>query len=150
MGKLVSQNKKARYQFFVEDSFEAGVILTGTEVKSIRDNGIVINDAFVANVKGCLTLLNSHIPKYTKANRDNHEENRYRKLLLHRRETNKIIGAIKKSGYTMVPLKAYFNDRNIFKLEIAIVRGKDSADKRQTIKERDWKREKAQLLKKHE
>jgi SsrA-binding protein len=118
MGKLVSQNRKAHHQFFVEDSFEAGVILTGTEVKSIRENGIVINDAFVSNIMGCLTLLNSHIPKYAKATRDNHEETRYRKLLLHRRETNKIIGTIKKSGYTMVPLKAYFNDRNIFKLEI--------------------------------
>jgi len=150
MVKLVAQNKKARHDFFIEDSFEAGIILTGTEVKSIRKNGMNINDAFVSNIKGDLMLLSSHIPKYDKANINNHSETRYRKLLLHKREVNKIIGKIKKSGYTMVPLKCYFNDRNILKVEIAIAKGKDSADKRQTIKERDWKREKAQLLKKRE
>lgn len=150
MPKLVAQNKKARYQFFIEDTFEAGIMLTGSEVKSIRKNGMNITESFIANIKGDMMLLNSHITKYDKANINNHSENRYRKLLLHKREISKVIGKIKMSGYTMVPLKAYFNDRNILKLEIAVAKGKDNADKRQTIKERDWKREKSQMLKKHE
>ncbi|MCH9753275.1 MAG: SsrA-binding protein SmpB [Alphaproteobacteria bacterium] len=150
MSKLVAQNKKARYQFFIEDTFEAGIMLKGSEVKSIRKNGMNINESFVSNIKGDIMLLNSHIAKYEKANINNHEENRYRKLLLHKREISKVIGKIKMSGYTMVPLKAYFNERNILKMQIAIAKGKHSSDKRQTIKERDWKREKAQMLKKHE
>ena len=95
-------------------------------------------------------LIGSHIPKYSQANINNHSETRYRKLLLNKREINKIIGTIKKTGYTLIPLKAYFNSKNILKLEIAIAKGKDAVDKRQVIKERDWKKEKSQLLKKHE
>lgn len=147
MTKLIAQNKKVRHEFFIEDTFEAGIVLEGSEVKSIRTNGMNINDAFVSNIKGEMMLLNSHIPKYEKARMQNHKENRYRKLLLHKSENNKIVGKIKKSGYTMVPLKAYFNSRNLVKLEIAIAKGKHNADKRQTIKDRDWKREKATLLK---
>ena len=150
MSKLIAQNKKARYQFFIEDIFEAGIILQGSEVKAVRENGMVINEAFVSNVKGDMMLIGSHIPKYSQANINNHSETRYRKLLLNKREINKIIGTIKKTGYTLIPLKAYFNSKNILKLEIAIAKGKDAVDKRQVIKERDWKKEKSQLLKKHE
>jgi SsrA-binding protein len=145
--KLITNNKKARHEYFIEDSFEAGIVLLGTEVKSIRKNGININDSFVSISKGEMMLMNSHVPRYEKATMQNHQENRYRKLLLHKREMNKIVGKIKKSGYTMVPLKAYFNSRNLIKLEIAIAKGKDNSDKRQTVKEREWKREKAHLLK---
>ncbi len=147
MAKLIAQNKKARHEYFIEDSFEAGIVLLGSEVKSIRKNGMNINDSFVSTSKGEMMLMNSHIPKYEKATMQNHQENRYRKLLLHKSEMNKIVGKIKKSGYTMVPLRAYFNSRNLVKLEIAIAKGKHNADKRQTIKERDWNREKAQILK---
>jgi SsrA-binding protein len=145
--KLIAQNKKARHEYFIEDSFEAGIVLLGTEVKSIRKNGININDSFVSISKGEMMLMNAHVPKYEKATMQNHQENRYRKLLLHKSEMNKIVGKIKKSGYTMVPLKAYFNSRNLIKLEIAIAKGKDNSDKRHTIKERDWNREKAHILK---
>lgn len=147
MTKLIAQNKKARYEYFIEDSFEAGIVLLGSEVKSIRKNGMNINDSFVGISKGEMMLMNAHIPKYEKATMQNHQENRYRKLLLHKSEMNKIVGKIKKSGYTMVPLRAYFNSRNLVKLEIAIAKGKHNADKRQTIKEREWNREKSKILK---
>jgi len=148
MNKLVAQNKKARHEYFIEETFESGIVLTGSEVKSVRENGMIINDAFVSNTKGGLMLLNSFIPKYSKATLDSHLETRYRKLLLHKSEIRKIIGKIKKSGHTMVPLRAYFNDRNVLKIEVAIAKGKAAPDKRETLKERDWQREQSRLLKK--
>jgi len=146
--KIIAQNKKARHEYFIEDTMEAGIVLTGSEVKAVRENGMIIDGAFVANIKGAFMLLGSFIPKYSKASIENHEETRYRKLLLHKNESRKIIGKVKKAGYTMVPLKSYFNDRNILKLELAIAKGKAAPDKRQVLKERDWNREQSRLLKK--
>jgi SsrA-binding protein len=147
MNKLVSQNKKARHEYFIEDTFESGIVLTGSEVKSVRENGMIIESAFVANIKGSLMLIGSFIPKYSKTSIDGHEESRYRKLLLHKSETRRILGKVKKPGYTMVALKTYFNSRNILKLELAIAKGKAAPDKRQVQKEKDWNREQSRLLK---
>ncbi len=145
MKKLFAQNRKASFEYFISDKYEAGIALVGTEVKSIRSGGVNIEDAFIGEFKGELCLLNAHIPKYQKA-LDNHAETRPRKLLLHTKEIQKISGAVSKTGYTCVPLKIYLNDKNIIKLEIAIGMGKKQYDKRETIKQRDWQKEQGQLL----
>ena len=150
MEKSIAINRKARFQYFIEDKFEAGIVLKGSEIKSIRQGKVNINDAFVGPIKGELYVLNSHIAKYTQANMNNHDENRHRKLLLHKNEVNKIIGKVKKSGFTAVVLRMYFNEKNKVKLEIGTAKGKQDADKRQVIKERDWQREKSRMLKKGE
>ena len=148
MSKIFATNRKATFEYNIEDKLEAGIVLKGSEVKSIRNRQININDSFVGLKKGELFLINAHISKYTKANIENHNETRYRKLLLHTNEINKIIGKLKISGYTLVPLKIYLNNRNKIKIEIALARGKKQHDKRLSIKERDWNREKSRLLKK--
>jgi SsrA-binding protein len=145
--KILSLNRKALYLFLVKDKFEAGVVLTGEEVKSIRKGKININAAFVGEAKGELYLMNSSIAKYDKATTTEHEEKRRRKILLHKKQINKIIGSIKAPGYSAVVLKVYTNSRNKIKLDIAIVRGKSEIDKRDAIKEREWKREKSKMLK---
>jgi SsrA-binding protein len=148
MKKLIALNRKARFQYFIEDKFEAGIALQGSEIKSIRQGKANINDAFVSPIKGELYVLNSHIAKYKQANLLNHDEKRYRKLLLHKNEINKIIGKIQKLGFTAVVLRMYFNDKNKVKLEIGTAKGKKDTDKRQVIKEREWQREKNRVLKK--
>ena len=143
---LVAQNRKARHNYFIEDSLEAGLVLTGTEVKSLRQGRASIVEAYAGEQDGQLYLLNANIPIYEAANRFNHEPKRPRKLLLHRRERDRLLGLIRRQGYTLVPLKLYFNPRGIAKVEVGIARGKRKIDKRETEKRRDWNREKARLM----
>ena len=143
---LVAQNRKARHNYFIEDSLEAGLVLTGSEVKSLRQGRASIVEAYAGEQAGQLYLLNANIPIYEAANRFNHEPKRPRKLLLHRRERDRLLGLIRRQGYTLVPLKLYFNSRGIAKVEVGIARGKRKIDKRQTEKQRDWHREKARLM----
>jgi len=144
--KLIAQNRKARHNYFIEDSLEAGLMLTGTEVKSLRHGRASIAEAYAAEQDGELYLVNAQIMPYEAANRFNHAPKRPRKLLLHRRELGRLIGRVRREGYTLVPLKLYFNERGIAKLELGLARGKRQVDKRATEKKRDWQREKARLM----
>ena len=143
---VVAQNRKARHNYFIEETFEAGLALTGTEVKSLRGGRASIAEAFAAEKEGELYLINANIPEYEAANRFNHAPKRPRKLLLHRKQINKLVGAIQREGRTVVPLQVYFNPRGRAKIEIALVTGKQAHDKRQSIKDRDWQRQRARLL----
>jgi SsrA-binding protein len=144
--KIVAQNRKARHDYFIEDTIECGLILTGTEVKSLRKGGASIQEAFAAPKDGELYLLNAHIPEYEAATRFNHAPRRPRKLLLRRRERDRLMGAVQRQGVTLVPLSLYFNPRGIAKLSLGLAKGKRKVDKRETQKERDWRRDKARLL----
>ncbi|MEO8667702.1 MAG: SsrA-binding protein SmpB [Bauldia sp.] len=144
--KDAAVNRRARYNYEIGQVFEAGIALTGTEVKSLREGRSNIADSFAGEKNGELWLFNAYIPEYLQANRFNHETKRARKLLLHRSEVNKLIGAVQRDGMTVVPLKIYFNDRGRAKVEIALARGKKLHDKRETEKNRDWAREKGRLL----
>lgn len=143
----IATNRKARHEYFIEDTFEAGLVLVGSEIKSLRLGEANINDAFCEERNGEIYLINSHIQPFDKAKYYNHEARRPRKLLLHRNQIRKMIGALKVKGKTIVPLALYFSKKNIAKIEIAIVSGKKEYDKREAIKQADWKREKAQLMK---
>ena len=143
---LIAQNRKARHNYFIEDRLEAGLALQGTEVKSLRRGKASIGEAYATEEKGELYLLNAQIPPYEAANRFNHEPKRPRKLLVHRREMDRLVGLVKREGYTLVPLRLYFNERGIAKLELGLARGKRKQDKRETEKKRDWQREKARLM----
>jgi SsrA-binding protein len=143
---LVAQNRKARHNYQIEESLEAGLVLTGTEVKSLRQGRASIVEAYAADKQGELYLFNSHIPIYDAAGRFNHQPKRPRKLLLHSRELARLIGLIRREGYTLVPLSLYFNERGIAKVELGLARGKRKADKRETEKRRDWQRQKARLM----
>ena len=143
---LVAQNRKARHNYQIEDSLEAGLVLTGTEVKSLRLGRASIVEAYAADQQGELYLFDSHIPIYDAAGRFNHQPKRPRKLLLHSRELARLIGLIRREGYTLVPLSLYFNERGIAKVELGLGRGKRKADKRETEKRRDWQRQKARLM----
>ena len=144
--RVVADNRKARFNYEIGEVFEAGIQLVGTEVKSLRANKAAIGESYVSAENGELWLINSHIPEYLQANRFNHEPRRHRKLLLHRRQIDRLMNAIQREGMTVVPLKLYFNDRGVAKLEIALARGKKIHDKRETEKKRDWQREKARLM----
>ena len=143
---VVAQNRKARHNYFIEETFEAGLSLTGTEVKSLRGGRSTIAESYVTAVEGEAWLVNATIPEYSGGNRNNHEPRRPRKLLLHRSQVNKLIGAIQRQGRTVVPLQVYFNEKGRAKLEIALALGKKAHDKRATIKERDWQRQRSRLL----
>ena len=143
---VVAQNRKARHNYFIEETMEAGISLTGTEVKSLRGGRSSIAESYVTEDGGEAWLVNADIPEYAGGNRFNHERKRPRKLLLHRRQINVLIGAIQREGRTVVPLQVYFNERGRAKVEIALVTGKQAHDKRQSIKDRDWKRQRARLL----
>lgn len=143
---LVAENRRARFDYTVEDTLEAGIMLTGSEVKSLREGKANIAESYVTVEKGGLTLINADIPTYAGANRFNHEPRRHRRLLAHRREIAKMALAVEREGRTMVPLKLYFNDRGIAKVLVGLAKGKKTADKRDTMKERDWQRDKARLL----
>lgn len=143
---VAAQNRKARHNYFIEDTLEAGIMLTGTEVKALRAGKSNITDAFATEQKGELFLVNAHIPEYGQGNRFNHPPRRPRKLLLHRRQINKLLGAIKREGTTIVPLSIYFNARGMAKVELGLATGKKQHDKRATAKARDWQRERARLL----
>lgn len=144
--KLVAENRKARYSYAVEDTIEAGLALVGTEVKSLREGQVSIVESYASPEKGEMWLINSAIQPYPQAKHFNHEERRKRKLLLKRREIERLKQARDRQGMTIVPLKLYFNDRGIAKLLLGVAKGKNVADKRQTEKKRDWGREKARLL----
>ncbi len=143
---VVAQNRKARHNYFIEETFEAGLSLTGTEVKSLRGGRSTIAESYVTAIEGEAWLVNATIPEYSGGNRNNHEPRRPRKLLLHRSQVNKLIGAIQRQGRTVVPLQVYFNEKGRAKLEIALALGKKAHDKRATIKERDWQRQRSRLL----
>jgi SsrA-binding protein len=144
--KLVADNRKARFNYQILDSFEAGIALTGTEVKSLRVGKATIGESYAGPSGEELLLFNADIPEYLQANRFNHERRRPRKLLLHKRQINKLIGAVQREGLTIVPMKLYFNERGRAKVELALARGKTLGDKRETEKKRDWQREKGRLM----
>ncbi len=139
-------NRRARFTYEIGQTFEAGIALTGTEVKSLREGRSNIADSYASERGGEMWLYNAYIPEYLQANRFNHETRRPRKLLLHKREISRLAGAVDREGMTVVPLKIYFNDRGRAKVELAVARGKKLHDKRETAKKRDWGREKARLL----
>lgn len=144
--KVAADNRRARFNYEIGQTFEAGLALTGTEVKSLREGRSNITDSYAGEAGGELWLYNAYIPEYLQANRFNHETRRPRKLLLHKREIDRLAGAVQREGMTVVPLKIYFNDRGRAKVELALARGKKLHDKRQTAKTRDWNREKARLM----
>lgn len=144
--KNIAENRKARYNFAVEDTFEAGLVLTGTEVKSLRNGKANIAESYASFEDDEMWLINSYIPEYLQANRYNHEPRQRRKLLLSKREIVRLAMAVNRDGMTIVPLKLYFNERGRAKLQIALAKGKKNHDKRETEKRRDWNREKGRLL----
>lgn len=144
--KLVADNRKARFNYAIGETFEAGIALTGSEVKSMRTGKANIGESYAGARDGELWLYNSNISEYKQAGRFNHAPKRPRKLLLHKRQINKLIGAVEREGMTVVPLKLYFNDKGRAKVEIALAKGKKFHDKRQTEKKRDWQREKGRLM----
>jgi SsrA-binding protein len=144
--KVVADNRKARFHYAISDIFEAGIALTGTEVKSLRVGKATIAESYAAEAGGELWLYNAYIPEYLQANQFNHVTRRPRKLLLHRREIAKLKGAVEREGMTLVPLKLYFNPKGRAKIELAVARGKKLHDKRETEKARTWQRERARLL----
>lgn len=145
--KLIAENRRARREYEIEDTLEAGIMLVGSEVKSLRNGRANIAESYASIEDGGFYLINADIPIYTAANRFNHEPKRKRKLLVHRREISKIAVAIERAGRTAVPLKLYFNDRGIAKLEIGLAKGRKTVDKRNAVKERDWNRDKQRLMK---
>jgi len=145
-GKLIAENRRARFDYFLEDHVEAGIMLTGTEVKSLRTGRANIAESY-AGVEGReIVLINADIPPYGQANRFNHEPRRHRKLLLHRKQIDKLIAAVQRDGRTLIPVKLYWNEKGVAKLEIALAKGKKLHDKREVQADRDWARDKARLL----
>ena len=144
--KVVAENRRARFEYFIEETFEAGIALTGTEVKSLRFGEGSIAESYAEVRDGEAWLVNANIPEFSHGNRFNHEPKRPRKLLLHAREIEKLLGAVERKGMTLVPLSVYFNSRGRAKVELALAKGKQTHDKRQTMKERDWQRDKQRLL----
>ena len=144
--KTVAENRRARFDYHIEETFEAGIALTGTEVKSLRFGEGSISEAY-AEIKGneCW-LVNSNVPEFSHGNRFNHEPKRPRKLLLHEREIARLHGAVERKGMSLVPLSVYFNSRGRAKVELALAKGKQTHDKRASIKERDWKRDQARIM----
>lgn len=144
--KIVAENRRARFDYAIEDVYEAGIVLTGTEVKSLRTGEGSIAESYAEVNDGQVWLINSNVPEFSHGNRFNHEPKRPRKLLLNGREITKFHGAVARQGMTLVPLSIYFNGKGRAKVELALAKGKKAADKRDTIKERDWKREQGRLL----
>lgn len=144
--KIIAENRRARHEYFIEDVIEAGLVLTGTEVKALREGKANIAESYASPEGGEIWLINSNIPEYSAGNRENHEPKRKRKLLLHKREVARLAQAVERKGYTLTPLKLYFNERGRAKLELGLGRGKKLHDKRDTSKERDWNRQKQRLL----
>jgi SsrA-binding protein len=144
--KIVAENRKARFNYHIEDTFEAGLALAGTEVKSLRFGEGSIAESYAEVKDGEVWLINANIPEFSHGNHHNHEPKRPRKLLLHEREIDKLFGAVERKGMTLVPLSIYFNSRGRAKVELALAKGKQAHDKRQTMKDRDWQRDKARLM----
>ena len=146
VGRLVAQNRKAWHNYHIGQTFEAGLVLTGSEVKSLRAGHGNIAESYATERDGEIFLINAYIAEYKQAGPDNHEPRRARKLLLKRREINRLSGAVQRQGMTLVPLRLYFNARGRAKIEIALATGKRQYDKRQAAKKRDWDRQKARLM----
>lgn len=144
--KTVAENRRARFEYFIEETFEAGIALSGTEVKSLRFGEGSIAESYAEVRDGEAWLVNANIPEFSHGNRFNHEPRRPRKLLLHKREVEKLLGAVERKGMTMIPLSIYFNSRGRAKVELALAKGKQTHDKRQAIKDRDWQRDKARIM----
>ena len=140
------QNRRARHDYLIEDTLEAGLVLQGSEVKVLRTGQASINEAYADEQAGELFLVNANIPEYKAADRFSHQPRRPRKLLLHRKEMNKLLGAIRREGMTIVPLSIYFNERGRAKVELGLAHGKKKADRRQAEKDRDWQRDKARIM----
>jgi SsrA-binding protein len=145
-GKLIAENRRARFDYFLEQTYEAGISLTGTEVKALREGRANIAESYASAEDGEIVLVNAYIPEYGPANRFNHDPRRPRKLLLHRREIDRMLGAVQREGRTLVATRLYFNDKGRVKLELALAKGKKAHDKREVAAERDWKREQGRLL----
>ena len=146
-GATVAQNRRARVDYHIEDTVEAGMVLTGTEVKSLRANSASLGESYAGPKDGAIYLINAHIPEYQQAGiKMNHEPRRPRKLLLHKREQERLIGQVRRGGYTLVPMRIYFNGRGIAKCELGLAKGKKQHDKRQTQRDRDWQRQKSRLM----
>jgi len=147
--KTVAENRRARNEYFIEDTLEAGIALTWTEVKSLRFGEGSIAESYAEVKNGEVWLVNANVPEFSHGNRHNHVPKRPRKLLLHEREIARLTGAVERKGMTLVPLSVYFNGRGRAKVELALARGKNNADKRQVTKDRDWQRDKARLMRDH-
>jgi SsrA-binding protein len=144
--KIVAENRRARYEYFLEQFFEAGIALTGTEVKSLRFGEGSIAESYAELKEGEINLINANIPEYNFGNRFNHEPKRPRKLLLRKREIDKLRHGVTREGMTLIPISIYFNSEGRAKVELALAKGKKLHDKRETAKERDWKREQGRLM----
>ncbi len=144
--KIVAENRRARYDYFIDTVYEAGIALTGTEVKALRGGEGSIAESYAEVKDGGVWLVNSNIPEFSHGNRFNHEPKRPRKLLLHAREINKMHGAVARQGMTLVPLMVYFNSKGRAKIELALAKGKQNHDKRDSIKQQDWKREQGRIM----
>ena len=144
--RVVADNRKARFNYEIVDTLEAGIALTGTEVKSLRQGKATIGEAYAGPSGEEMFLFNAYIPEYLQANRFNHETRRPRRLLLNKREINKLIGATQREGFTVIPLKIYFNEKGRAKVELGLGRGKKLHDKRESEKKKDWDRERARLM----
>jgi len=144
--KLIAENRRARFDYFLEDRVEAGLMLTGTEVKALRLGRANIAESYAAAEGREIVLINANIPEYGPANRFNHEPTRPRKLLLHRKQIDKMLAAIQRDGRTLVPTRLYFNEKGMVKLEVALAKGKKAHDKREVVADRDWKREQGRLM----
>ena len=145
-GRVAAENRKARYNYTIEDTVEAGIVLTGSEVKSLREGRANIAESYARNEDGEIFLVNAHISEYKQAGQFGHDVRRPRKLLLHRRQIARLSASVQRDGATLVPLKLYFNDRGIAKLLLGLAVGKRKFDKRETEKRRDWERQKARLM----
>ena len=145
--KVIAENRRARFDYFIEDNIEAGIMLLGTEIKALRMGRANIAESYAAVEGRKIVLINADIPPYAQANRFNHEPHRPRKLLLHRKQIDRLIGAVQRDGQTIIPLKLYLNDDGKAKLEIALAKGKKLHDKREATAQRDWQRDKARLMK---
>ena len=144
--KVIAENRRAKFDYFLEDNLEAGIMLLGTEIKALRMGRANIAESYAAVEGREIVLINADIPPYAQANRFNHEPRRPRKLLLHRKQIDRLIGAVQKDGQTIIPIRLYLNEDGKAKLEIALAKGKKLHDKRETSAERDWQRDKARLL----
>ena len=144
--KVVADNRKARFHYEITDTYEAGIALTGTEVKSLRQGKATIGEAYAGPSGEEFFLFNAYIPEYLQANRFNHETRRPRRLLLHKRQIDKFLGATQREGFTVIPLKIYFNEKGRAKVELALAKGKHLHDKRETEKKRSWERDRARLM----
>lgn len=143
---VIADNRKARYEYTLGDMYEAGIVLLGTEIKSLRRDSASIADAYAGHEDGEIWLYNVHIAEYFEAGRFNHDPRRKRKLLLHKREIRKIVGALERKGFSLIPLQIYCNDKNLVKVSLSLAKGKQKHDKREAIKAREWNRSKARVL----